>query len=60
MYPHVPHEKLNDVYSPPNIIWVSKSRRMRCVGHVAGMGDRRGAYRVLMWGTVDKRPLGRP
>jgi hypothetical protein len=24
------------------------------------MGDRRGAYRVLMWRPVDKRPLGRP
>jgi hypothetical protein len=33
---------------------------MRCVEHVAGMGDRRGAYRVLMWRTVDKQPLGRP
>jgi hypothetical protein len=24
------------------------------------MGDRRVAYRVLWWRTVDKRPLGRP
>jgi hypothetical protein len=47
-------------YSSPNTIWVIKSRRMRCVRHVAGMGNRRGAYRVLMWRTVDKRPLGRP
>jgi hypothetical protein len=24
------------------------------------MGDRRGAYRVLVWKPVGKRPLGRP
>jgi hypothetical protein len=24
------------------------------------MVNRKGAYRVLMWRTVDKRPLGRP
>jgi hypothetical protein len=28
-----------------NIIRVTKSRRMRLEGHVARMGDRRGAYR---------------
>jgi hypothetical protein len=32
------NEKLNDLYSPPNIIWVIKSRRMRRAGHVARMG----------------------
>ena len=39
------NEELNDLYSPKNIIWVIKSRRIRCVGHVAHMGKRRGAYR---------------
>jgi hypothetical protein len=43
-----PHNKeLNDLYSSPNIIWVIKSRRMRSVGHVACMGEKRGAYRIL-------------
>ena len=37
-----------------------KSRRMRCVGHVARMGERRGAYRVLVGKREGKRPLGRP
>jgi hypothetical protein len=32
------NEELNDLYSSPNIIRVIKSRRMRWVGHVAGMG----------------------
>ena len=31
-------EKLNDLYSSPNIIRVIKSRRMRWAGHVACMG----------------------
>jgi hypothetical protein len=33
---------------------------MRLVGHVAYMGDRRGAYRVLVGKSEGKRPLGRP
>jgi hypothetical protein len=37
------NEELYDLYSPPNIIRVIKSRRMRLAGHVASMGDRRGA-----------------
>ena len=41
-------EKLNDLYCSPNIIQVIKSRRMRWVGNVAHMGERRGIYRVLV------------
>ena len=37
-----------------------KSRRMRWVGHVARMGQRRGVYRVLVGKPEGKRPLGRP
>jgi hypothetical protein len=40
------NEKLNDLYSSPNIVRVIKSRRMRWVGHVARMGEERGVYRV--------------
>jgi len=35
------NEELNDLYSSSNIVWVIKSRRMRWVGHVAGMRRRR-------------------
>jgi hypothetical protein len=54
------NEELNDLYCSPNIVWVIKSRRMRWAGHVARMGDRRGAYRVLVGKPERKRPLGRP
>jgi hypothetical protein len=50
------HNELNNLYSSPSIVWVIKLRRVRWVGHVVHMGERRGIYRVL----VGKRPLGRP
>jgi len=40
------NEELNDMYSSPNIIQVSKWRRTIWVGHVACMGKRRDAYKV--------------
>jgi len=54
------NEKLNDLYSSPNIVRVIKSRRMRWAGHVAHMGEERGVYRVLLEKLEGKRPLGRP
>ena len=37
-----------------------KSRRMRWAGHVARMGEERGAYSFLVGKPEGKRPLGRP
>jgi hypothetical protein len=37
-----------------------KSREMSCVEHVARMGKRRNAYRILVGKPEGKRPLGRP
>jgi hypothetical protein len=54
------NEELNDLYSSPNIVWVSKSRRMRWARHVAHMEERRGVYRVLVGKSEGKRPLQRP
>ena len=54
------NEELNDLYSSPNIVWVIKLRRMRWAGHVACMGEERGAYMVLVGKPEGKRPLGRP
>jgi hypothetical protein len=54
------NKELNDLYSSPNIIWVIKSRRMRWVGNVAHMGEKRGAHRILVARREGRRPLGRP
>jgi hypothetical protein len=54
------NEELNDLYFSPNNVWIVKSRRMRWTGHVADMGERSGAYRVLVGKPEGKRPPGRP
>jgi hypothetical protein len=54
------NEELKDLYSSRNIIRAIKSTRMRWVGHVARMGERRGVCRGLVWKSEGKRPLGRP
>jgi hypothetical protein len=36
-----------------------KSRRMRWLGHLARMGEKRTAYRILVGKPEGKRPLGR-
>ena len=53
------NEEINDMYSPPNIIRVIKSRRMGWVGHAARMGEGRGVCRVLVGKPEGKRRLVR-
>jgi hypothetical protein len=48
------------LYSSPSIIRIIKARRMRWVGHVARMGEKRNAYRLLVGKPEGKTPLGRP
>jgi hypothetical protein len=52
--------ELHNLYSSPSIIRMVKSRRMRWAGHVAQMGAKRNAYRILVGNRERKRPLGRP
>jgi hypothetical protein len=54
------NEELNDLYSSPDNIRITKSRRMRWAGHAARMRRKRGAYRVLVGRPEGRRPLGRP
>ena len=41
-------EELSDLYSPPIVFGVIKSRIMRWKGHVSRTGERRGVYSVLV------------
>jgi hypothetical protein len=42
------NEELSDLYSSPSIIRMIKSWRMRWAGHVARMGEKSKAYRLLV------------
>jgi hypothetical protein len=53
------NNELHSLYSSPNIVRVSKSKRMRWAGHVARMGEGRGVYRVFVGRPEGKRQLGR-
>ena len=55
-------EELYDLYSLTKYYSgdQEESRNNRWTRHVARMGDRRGAYRVLADRLDGKRPLGRP
>jgi hypothetical protein len=56
-----PHnEELRYLYSSLSIIRIIRSRRMRWLGHVARMGEKRNVYRLLVERPEGKRPLGRP
>jgi hypothetical protein len=47
------NEELHGLYSSPSIVRVIKARMMRWAGHVARMGEVRGAYILI------GRPEGR-
>jgi hypothetical protein len=42
------------------ILLFIKSRRMRWAGHVACIGEKRGAYMILVGRPEGRRPRGRP
>ena len=52
------NDELYVLYCSPNIIWMIKSS-MGWAVHVARIGHRRVAYRVLVGMPDGKRPLGR-
>jgi hypothetical protein len=53
------HKELYALYSSPDIIRVIKSRRLRWAEHIAYMGERGRAYRILLGKPEGRRPLGR-
>jgi hypothetical protein len=54
------NERLHDLYSPPIIIKIITSRRMRWAGNVAQMREKRNVYRLLVPKPEGKKRLGRP
>jgi PAS domain-containing protein len=54
------NEELRELYSPPSIIRMIKSRRIIWAGHVARIGEKRNTYKLLVVKREGKRPLGRP
>jgi hypothetical protein len=54
------NKELRDLYSSPSIIRIIKSRRLKWTGHLARMGEKRNAYRLLVGKPEGKKPLGRP
>ena len=54
------NEELNDLYCSLIIVRWIKSRRLRRAGHVACMGLRRGAYRVLVGNIRERHQLEDP
>jgi hypothetical protein len=52
------NEELHKLYSSPSIM--IRSRRMRWIGRVAGMGTKRNAYGILVGKPEGKRTLGIP
>jgi hypothetical protein len=53
------HNELHNLYSSTSIIRIIKLRRMQWARHVARMGEKRNAYRILVGKPEEKRPLGR-
>jgi hypothetical protein len=53
------NEELYELYSSPDIILLSKSRRLKWTGFVARMGESRGTCMVLKEKSEGRRPLGR-
>jgi hypothetical protein len=53
------YEVIHNLYSSPIIIRMIKSSRMRWAGHVARIGEKRKAYRILIGKPEGKRSLGR-
>jgi hypothetical protein len=47
-------------YSVYVLSCIIKARRMRWSGHVARMGEKRNAYRMLVGKPEGRRPLGKP
>jgi hypothetical protein len=53
------NKEFHNLYTSLNTIQVIKSRRVRWAVHVAGIGEKRNAYNILVGKPEQKRTLGR-
>jgi hypothetical protein len=53
------NEELHNLYSSPNIVRMIKLRRKKWAGHLARVGEKSIAYRILVGKPEGKRSLGR-
>jgi len=53
------NEELCSLYASPSVIRAIKSRRMKCAGHVACVGEMRNASKILLRKPEGKIPRGR-
>jgi hypothetical protein len=53
------NEELRNLYASPNIVKETKSRRMRWAGHVAGIGEMRSAYNILVGKSEGRNHLAK-
>jgi hypothetical protein len=53
------YEELHDLYSSPCVIRIIKSRRLRWAGHMARVGEKRNAYRILVGKPEGNKSQGR-
>jgi hypothetical protein len=51
------NKELNALYTSPNISHLIKIRRIRWTGHVACIGERKGAYMVLVGRSDGTKPF---
>ena len=54
------NEELNDMYCSPYIVQMIKSRRMRFLGQVASLGEKRRLYKVLVGNLRERDHLEDP
>jgi hypothetical protein len=54
------NEELRNLYVSPNIVTVTKSRKIRWAGHVERIGEMRNTYTTSVGNPEGKTRLGRP
>jgi hypothetical protein len=54
------HNELHNLYSAPNITSMTKSRKMRWVGHLVCVGGMTNAFKILVQNLQTQRSLRRP